>query len=165
MSRIAVYPGSFDPLHLGHVDIITRIAKIFDQVIVVVAESSQKQALFTAAERAELIRQSLAHLPRVKVDVFEGLTVDYMKQNKAQVIVRGLRAVVDFEYEMTMSSINQKLAPEVETMLVFARPESYYISSRGVKEVARHGGSLKDLVPEPVKEALLKKLGPAARGG
>ncbi len=164
MSRIAVYPGSFDPLHLGHVDIITRLSPIFDEVIVLVAHSSLKESLFTVEERSELIRASLGHLSKIKVDSYEGLTVDYMRKKKAQVMIRGLRAVVDFEYEMTMSSMNQKLAPEIETMLVFARPESYYISSRGVKELARHGGSLKDLVPDPVKLALNKKFGSVQRG-
>ncbi|MBX2988619.1 MAG: pantetheine-phosphate adenylyltransferase [Bdellovibrionaceae bacterium] len=157
MSRIAVYPGSFDPITVGHVDIITRIAGLFDEVIVLVSQSSQKKALFTAEERKALIEKTLKHIPNMKVDIFEGLTTDYVRQKKAQVIVRGLRAVVDFEYEMTMSSINQKLAPEIETMLVFARPEFYYISSRGVKEVAMNGGALEGLVPPTVVQPLLEK--------
>lgn len=161
MRRVAVYPGSFDPITVGHVDIITRICQVFDEVIVLVAHSPQKASLFSPSERKALIETTLTHLPNMKVDIFDGLTVDYLKQKKAQVIVRGLRAVVDFEYEMTMSSINQKLAPEIETMLVFARPEFYYISSRGVKEVALNGGSLKGLVPDSVVEPLLKKLGKA----
>ncbi len=158
MNRIAVYPGSFDPITMGHVDIINRISRQYDQVIVLVAQSSQKQSLFTAEERKDLIERSLAHLRNVKVDVFGGLTVEYMKKAKAQVIVRGLRAVVDFEYELTMANMNRKLAPDFETMLVFASPEYYYISSRGVKEVAVNGGSLKDLVPEVVIQAMEKKL-------
>lgn len=159
MSRIAVYPGSFDPITMGHVDIIKRISRVFDETIVLVSQSSQKSSLFTAPERKALIESVLDSQDKVRVDIFEGLTVDYLKQQKAHVIVRGLRAVVDFEYEMTMSSINQKLAPDIETMLVFARPEYYYISSRGVKEVASNGGSLKDLVPDVVIDPLLKKLG------
>lgn len=158
MQRVAVYPGSFDPITVGHVDIITRISKVFDEVIVLIAQSSQKTSLFSAEERKSMIEQSLKHIPNMRVDMFEGLTVDYMRKNKAQVIVRGLRAVVDFEYEMTMSSINQKLAPDIETMLVFARPEFYYISSRGVKEVAMNGGSLEGLVPDLVAPLLKKKL-------
>ena len=158
MSRIAVYPGSFDPITLGHVDIIERISKVFDQVIVLVAQSSQKQALFTATERKQLLENVLGEQTKIKVDIFEGLTVDYMRAKGAHVIVRGLRAVVDFEYEMTMSSINQKIAPDIETMLVFARPEYYYISSRGVKELALHGGELKGLVPEQVIQPLKEKL-------
>lgn len=159
MSRIAVYPGSFDPITMGHVDIIQRITRVFDKTIVLVAQSSQKAALFDAAERCRLIKASLGSLQNVEIDVFEGLTVDYVRKVNAQVIVRGLRAVVDFEYEMTMASINQKIAPEIETMLVFARPEYYYISSRGVKELAQNGGPLKGLVPDVVVEPLIQKLG------
>lgn len=158
MSQIAVYPGSFDPIHVGHVDIITRISKLYDQVTILIANSSQKSSLFTAEERKDLIERLLSDIPNKKVEIFGGLTVDYMRKHNAGVIVRGLRAVVDFEYEMTMSSINQKLAPEIETMLVFARPEYYYISSRGVKEVAMNGGSLEGLVPDLVAEELRKKL-------
>lgn len=158
MSRIAVYPGSFDPITMGHVDIINRISPLYDQVIVLVAQSSQKQSMFTGEERKQLIEKSLSHLKNVKVDIFDGLTVEYMKKANAQVIVRGLRAVVDFEYEMTMANMNRKLAPDFETMLVFASPEYYYISSRGVKEVAANGGALKDLVPDVVIEAMNAKL-------
>jgi len=158
MSKIAVYPGSFDPITMGHVDIINRIARLYDQVIVLVAQSSQKQSMFSAEERKSLIERSLSHLKNVKVDIFDGLTVEYMKKARSQVIVRGLRAVVDFEYEMTMANMNRKIAPEIETLLVFASPEYYYISSRGVKELAINGGSLKDLVPECVIEALEEKL-------
>lgn len=158
MSRIAVYPGSFDPITMGHVDIINRISPVYDEVIVLVAQSSQKQAMFTPAERQVLIEKSLSHLKNVKVDVFEGLTVDYMKRVNAQVIVRGLRAVVDFEYEMTMAQINKKIAPHIETMLVFASPEYYFISSRGVKELAINGGALNGFVPDVVKAAMAEKL-------
>ncbi|MBX3041840.1 MAG: pantetheine-phosphate adenylyltransferase [Bdellovibrionaceae bacterium] len=158
MRRVAVYPGSFDPITVGHVDIITRISRVFDEVIVLVAQSSQKSSLFPAEERKTLIEKTLSHIPNMRVDIFGGLTVDYMRKNNAHVIVRGLRAVVDFEYEMTMSSVNQKLAPDIETMLVFARPEFYYISSRGVKEVALNGGALQGLVPDNVIEPLKQKL-------
>lgn len=154
----AVYPGSFDPITMGHVDIIERITHIFDEITVLVAQSSQKEATFPAIERKALIEKALSHLTNVKVDIFEGLTTDYMKKEKAQVIVRGLRAVMDFEYEMTMASMNKKLAPEIETMLVFARPDYYYISSRGVKEVARNGGALDGLVPSSAVDTVLKKL-------
>lgn len=157
MNRIAVYPGSFDPITMGHVDIIQRISKIFDKTIVLVANSSQKQSLFTAEERKQMVYDCLPGIKNIEVDIFDGLTVDYVRAKNAQVIVRGLRAVVDFEYEITMSSINQKIAPDIETMLVFARPEYYYISSRGVKELAMNGGALKDLVPPSVIDPLLKK--------
>jgi pantetheine-phosphate adenylyltransferase len=158
MAKIAVYPGSFDPITMGHVDLINRMARLYDEVIVLVAASSQKSALFTEEERKALIEKTMGHLKNVRVDIFQGLTVEYMKKVNARVIVRGLRAVVDFEYEMTMANINKKLEPNIETMLVFASPEFYYISSRGVKELAINGGSLKDLVPEVVIEAMLEKL-------
>lgn len=158
MSNIAVYPGSFDPITMGHVDIINRLTPLYDEVIVLIAQSSQKQAMFTVEERKDLIEKSLAGAKNVKVDIFDGLTVDYMKKVNARVIVRGLRAVVDFEYEMTMANMNKKLAPDIETLLVFASPEYYYISSRGVKEVAVNGGALKGLVPQVVIEAMQNKI-------
>lgn len=156
--KTAIYPGSFDPITLGHIDIIERISKMFDQVIVLVSESPQKSGLFTSLERKSLIEKALPGLKNVQVDIHEGLTVDYVKKNKADVIVRGLRAVVDFEYEMTMANINRKLDPSIETVLVFANPEYYFVSSRGVKEVARYGGSLEGLVPDCVKQPLKQKL-------
>jgi len=162
-TRTAVYPGSFDPITLGHIDIIQRIAKQFDQVIVLISESPDKKSLFSTTERKKFIEKSLLALKNVRVDVCTGLTVDYCHEHKAQVIVRGLRAVVDFEYEITMASMNKKLAPDVETMLVFASPESYFISSRGVKEVARHSGDLEGLVPKHVMSELLKRLKSSAK--
>lgn len=157
MKKVAVYPGSFDPITLGHVDIVERLSKIFDQVIVLVAESPRKTHLFSPEERQQMVRQSFQQ-KNVEVDIFEGLTVDYLRKVNAQVIVRGLRAVVDFEYEMTMANMNKKLAPQIETLLVCASPEYYYISSRGVKEVALNRGSLKGLVPDHVIDFLNKKL-------
>lgn len=154
MSKVAVYPGSFDPITMGHVDIIQRLSKVFDRVIVLVSESSQKAHLFSAEERKKMIQETLKNTKNVEVDISGGLTVDYLKKVKAQVVVRGLRAVVDFEYEMTMANMNKKLAPEIETLLVFASPEYYYISSRGVKEVAVNKGSLEGLVPDHVDKAL-----------
>lgn len=159
IKRIAVYPGSFDPITVGHIDIMRRISPLYDQVIVLVAQSSSKSSMFSAEERKHLIEKSLPDLTNVTVDIFEGLTVDYMRKAQATVVVRGLRAVVDFEYEMTMASMNKKLAPDVETMLVFARPEYYYISSRGIKEIAANRGSLEGLVPAHVESALKKKMG------
>lgn len=158
MSKIAVYPGSFDPITTGHLDIIERISHIFDHVIVLVADSAEKKYLFSAEERAAFLKKATAENSKVQVDVFQGLTVDYMRRQKAHVIVRGLRAVADFEYEGTLASMNRRLAPEIETFMIFSRPEYYFISSRAVKEVARNGGSLKGLVPDFIIETLEKKL-------
>ena len=157
MSKIAVYPGSFDPITTGHLDIIERISTIFDHVIVLVSESSDKKYLFNAAERAEFIKKSVKR-PNIEVDIFQGLTVEYMKMKNAHVIVRGLRAVADFEYEGTLASMNKRLEPHIETFMVFSRPEYYFISSRGVKELAINGGKLEGLVPDHVIPSLQKKL-------
>ena len=157
-NQIAVYPGSFDPITAGHVDIIERISKLYGEVVVLIAESSQKNALFTIEERKNLILKSLMHLKNIRVDSYCGLTVDYLQKIKAKIIVRGLRAVVDFEYEMTMANMNKKLASEIETILILASPETYFISSRGVKEVACHKGSLEGLVPEIVKKPLYERI-------
>lgn len=158
MSKVVVYPGSFDPITLGHVDIIQRISHLYDQVVVLISQSPNKASLFSPIERKDLIEKSLSHLKNVKVDIHEGLTVDYMKSKNINVVIRGLRAVVDFEYEMTMANMNKMLAPNIETLLVFADPKYYFISSRGVKEVAQHQGSLQGLVPDVVAQALIKKL-------
>lgn len=158
MSKVVVYPGSFDPITLGHVDIIQRISHLYDQVVVLISQSPNKASLFSPPERKELIEKSLSHLKNVKVDIHEGLTVDYMKSKNINVVIRGLRAVVDFEYEMTMANMNKMLAPNIETLLVFADPKYYFISSRGVKEVAQHQGSLQGLVPDVVAQALIQKL-------
>jgi pantetheine-phosphate adenylyltransferase len=157
MSKIAVYPGSFDPITTGHLDIIERISHIFDHVIVLVADSNEKKYMFTAEERAQFLKQAVGSSPKIEVDIFKGLTVEYMRKRKAHVIVRGLRAVADFEYEGTLASMNHRLAPEVETFMVFSRPEYYFISSRGVKELARNNGDLKGLVPDFVGTELAKK--------
>ena len=154
----AVYPGSFDPITFGHIDIIQRLLPLFDEVIVLVAQSEQKKYMFQAEERAELIRTCLGDSKNVKVEVFSGLTVDFAKRSGAEVIVRGLRAVSDYEYELAMANMNSKLAPEIETMIVFTRPEYNYVSSRMVKEVAVNDGSLKDLVPGQVAEALKSRI-------
>ena len=153
MSR-AVYPGSFDPITLGHIDIVKRIQPILGDVTLLIARSSKKQALFTPEERRELVEEAMIGIPGVTVDVHEGLTVDYAKRTGATVIVRGLRAVSDFEYELVMANMNKKLSPDIETMIVFASPEFYYISSNTVKEVAMHGGSVAGLVPPHVEQAL-----------
>lgn len=157
MSKIAVYPGSFDPITNGHIDIINRVSKIFDHVIVLVANSSDKKYLFSSLERAEFVRNAI-HAKNVEVAVHSGLTTEFMKAKKAQVIIRGLRAVADFEYEGTLANMNHRLAPDIETFMIFSRPEYYYISSRGVKEMARNNGALKGLVPDFLEPLLIKKL-------
>ena len=157
MKKIAVYPGSFDPITSGHVDIIERISKVFDHIIILVSQSSDKNYLYTVEERKNFIREQFKNVTNIEVDSFQGLTVDYMKMKNAQIIVRGLRAVADFEYEGTLASMNKMLSPEIETFMIFSRPEFYFISSRGVKEVAKNQGSLQGLVPEIVMPSLKSK--------
>jgi len=153
-----VYPGSFDPITFGHLDIIQRLSPLFDKIIVLVAHSEQKDYMFVAEERAKLIRDCLSEVGNVKVEVFSGLTVDFARRCGAQVIVRGLRAVSDYEYELAMANMNRKLASDIETMIVFTRPEYNYVSSRVVKEVAINKGSLKDLVPNQVAKAMKNRI-------
>lgn len=153
----AVYPGSFDPITNGHCDIIRRIQPILGEVTLLIARSPKKTGLFTVEERIALAQEALKGIPGVSVAAHDGLTVDYLKKSGAKVIVRGLRAVSDFEYELVMANMNKKLSPDVETMLVFASPEFYYVSSNTVKEVAMHGGDVKDLVPPGVAKALAAK--------
>lgn len=157
--NIAVYPGSFDPITLGHVDIIQRISKLYDEVVVLIAHSSDKSAMFSISERKAMIKKALQGISNIKVDSHEGLTVEYARQIGARVLVRGLRAVVDFEYEASMGNINKTIAPDVETVLVFASPEYYFISSRMVKDVAKNGGPLGELVPSCVVSPLKKRGG------
>lgn len=154
--RRALYAGSFDPITFGHLDIIERISNQFDEITVLVAGSLSKTYLFSVNERVEMIRQSTSFFPQgnIKVVSTEGLLVDYAKKNGIKTIIRGLRAVSDFEYEYAMANINRTLSPEVETMIIFTRPEYSFIASRMVKEVASHGGSLEKLVPSHVIERL-----------
>lgn len=154
-----VYPGSFDPITLGHVDIIKRIQSIFGEVTVLIAQHPSKKYLFDAQERKRLVEDALKGTPGISVVIHEGLTVDYLRATGARVIVRGLRAVTDFEYELVMANMNKKLAPGIETMIVFASPEFYYVASSTVKEVAMHGGNVHGLVPKAVERALKEKFG------
>jgi pantetheine-phosphate adenylyltransferase len=156
--KTAIYPGSFDPITVGHLDIIKRISKLYDKVTVLISHSQQKSYLFSAAERKQITEECLKNLPNVSVEVYQGLTVDFMRSRNIPVIIRGLRAVVDFEYEMAMANMNRKLAPDIETILMFASPEHYYISSRAIKEIARFAGKLDDLVPDIVKPLLVQKM-------
>lgn len=154
----AVYPGSFDPITLGHLDIITRLSPMYDDFIILVANSTEKKYLFPAEKRAELIKKCIKNFPNVSVDIYDGLTVDYVKAKKANVIIRGLRAVSDFEYEFAMANMNKTLSPEVETLIIFTHPQYSHIASRMVKEVAHYHGDLNGLVPQVVAEALKKQI-------
>lgn len=157
--RCAIYPGSFDPITYGHLDIIKRTSHFFDEFIVLVSNTPRKKYLFSAEERVALIKQCLSDLTGIQVDIHDGLTVEYARKRGAQSIIRGIRVVADFEYEMAMANINKKLAPEVETFTAFAGPEYGYISSRLVKEVAFYHGDLSNLVPLAVQQALHAKKG------
>ena len=154
----AIYPGSFDPLTFGHVDIIERSTRLFDKVIVAILTNPQKAALFTIKERTELMHDILEpRFPNVEIDVFEGLLVDYAKQKRAQVIVRGIRAISDYEYEFQMALMNRRLAPEIETVFMTPAEHYSYLSSRLVKEIAELGGSVSGLVPELVEKRLKQR--------
>jgi pantetheine-phosphate adenylyltransferase len=159
MQTLAIYPGTFDPFTTGHLDLIRRSIDIFAQVQVAVAASSPKQTLFTAAERVEMIREATRSLERVSVESFEGLLVDYLRSRHANVVLRGLRAISDFEYEFQLAQMNRKLFPGFE--IVYMMPgESYtFISSSLVKEIAALGGDVSSMVPEAIRPRLHAKLG------
>lgn len=156
---VAVYPGSFDPVTNGHLDIIHRAAKVFDKLIVAVLNNSSKNPLFTVDERVELLRQVTSDLPNVEIDSFRDLLVNYLKQKNVRLVVRGLRAVSDFEYELQMASTNHKLSSEMETFFMTSKPKYSYLSSSIVKEIARFSGPVDDLVPDEVERALRLKYG------
>jgi pantetheine-phosphate adenylyltransferase len=157
MSTLAVYPGSFDPLTNGHVDIISRGARLFDRIIVAILVNAEKAPLFSMAERVEIAREVFKPFPMVEVDTFDGLLVDYVERRQAQVIVRGLRAVSDFEFEFQMALMNQRLKPAIETVFMMPAEQYTYISSRLIKEVFSLGGRVQGLVPELVEERLRGK--------
>ncbi|HEX6161684.1 MAG TPA: pantetheine-phosphate adenylyltransferase [Thermoanaerobaculia bacterium] len=158
--RIAVYPGSFDPLTNGHLDIIRRATRLFDRVLVAVLENEGKSPLFSVAERKELIAACIGGLNGVEVHSFSGLLVDFMRRTEATVVVRGIRAVSDYEYELQMALMNRELHPEVETIFMLPAVEYTFVASRLVKEVFRLGGDIAHLVPPPVLAALQARLGP-----
>lgn len=155
--HVAVYPGSFDPITCGHLDIARRAANVFDQLILAVAEHSGKNMLFSTAERAELVRASTADLANVEVKTFSGLLTDFVRRNGARVIIRGLRAMSDFEYEFSMSLMNSHLAPEIETVFLPTSEGYSFISSSMIKEVYRLGGDVGDTIPPCVVQALADK--------
>ena len=157
MSTLAVYPGSFDPLTNGHVDIITRGARLFDRIIVAILLNAEKAPLFTVAERVDIAREVFKGRPNVEVDTFDGLLVDYVERRHAQVIVRGLRAVSDFEFEFQMALMNQRLNSNIETVFMMPAEKYTYISSRMIKEVFSLGGRVHGLVPDIVVTRLQEK--------
>ena len=156
--RIAIYPGSFDPLTNGHLDVAQRAAKLFDRVIVAIAENDSKHPLFTLAERVAMVKKATAHLPNVQTDSFDGLLVDYVAERKAKAIVRGLRAVSDFEFEFQLALMNRKLDENIETIFMMPKDTYTFLSSRIVKEICRLGGDVSSFVPPNVQTALKKKL-------
>jgi pantetheine-phosphate adenylyltransferase len=156
-SRLAVYPGTFDPITNGHADIMRRSLKIFDRVVVALAQNVRKEPLFSIDERKTMIADALNGDPRLEVDVFQGLLIDYVRRRQAGVVIRGLRALADFEYEFQQAHMNRHLAPEVETLFLMTNEESFYVSSSLVKEVALMGGDVSRMVPPSVVSALRAK--------
>lgn len=157
----AVYPGTFDPLTNGHADIVLRAARLFETVIVAVAANPSKQPLFSLDERVALARQAFADCQNVSVIGFSGLLADFAKSQQAQVLIRGVRAVADYEYEFQLASMNRSLNPELDSIFMTPSEKNTFISSTLVKEVCRHGGDVASFVPEHVKQALLAKFGRA----
>ncbi|MBL9139167.1 MAG: pantetheine-phosphate adenylyltransferase [Verrucomicrobiales bacterium] len=158
-SRVAICPGSFDPITNGHLDVVQRASRLFDRVIVAVAASEAKRPLFTLDERLDLVRKAVRHLPNVEADAFSGLLVEYARTQSAHAVVRGLRAVSDFEFEFQLALMNRKLNDQVETIFMMPRESNTFLSSRLVKEIATLGGDVAEFVPQPVLEALRAKLG------
>lgn len=155
---VAVYPGSFDPVTNGHIDILERTSRIFDKIIVAVVHNVTKQALFTLDERVELIKESTKHLDNIEVECFNGLLADFLKSKQANVIIRGLRSMTDYEYESQMSMMNKKLFPEIDTIFIVSDSQYTFVSSSGIKEAALLGGSVSSMVPAVVEKGLQEKL-------
>lgn len=160
----AIYPGSFDPITNGHIYIAERAAAVFDEVVVSVLINERKNAAFNVEERLEMARESLKHVANIKVDSFNGLLVDYAKQQKAGVIIRGLRAMSDFEYEFQMALMNRQLAPEIETFFIVTDPKYSYVSSSSVREIFNFGGTVKDVVPQNVFDKLRERYQKTVKG-
>lgn len=155
--KTAVYPGSFDPVTKGHLDIIERSAKLFDKVIVVASNNTSKTPMFTVDEKVEILENVVSHLDNVEVDCFQGLLVDYVEKNNIDVIVKGLRAISDFEMEFQMAGMNRKLNPNAETVFLMTATDYSYLSSSIVKEIFKLGGPIRELVPQIVEDAMNKK--------
>lgn len=157
--KLAICPGSFDPVTNGHLNIISRAAAMFDKVIVVVMVNGNKRPLFSSAERVELLRRATADMPNVQIDAYDGLLADYAREKQASVIVKGLRAMSDFEYEFQMALTNRKLNPAVETVFLTTNAEYMYLSSSLVKQVAEFGGDIREFVPACIIQDILQKYG------
>jgi pantetheine-phosphate adenylyltransferase len=157
--RLAVYPGGFDPLTNGHLDLVTRMTHLFDRVVVAVVRGRDKGSLFTVEERVELVQTACSHLPSVEVESFEGLMVDYATRKGAVAVVRGIRAISDFESEFDQAMMNRKMAPHLESVYLMANHENLFISATRIREVSRLGYDVADLVPANVRAALRKKYG------
>ncbi len=156
--KIAVCPGSFDPITLGHLDIITRAAAMFDKIIVVVMNNANKQCLFSPEERKKLIEKSIVDLPNVEVDTYDGLLADYAKMRGACAIIKGLRAMSDFEYEFQMALTNKKLNPNIETLFLTTRAENMYLSSSIVRQIASMNGDISDFIPAIIHDDIVTRL-------
>ena len=156
--RIAVCPGSFDPVTLGHLDIMQRASQLFDRVIVLVSVNPKKSPSFTPEERVEMIKRTAGHLKNIEIETFDGLLADFVRQKKATAIVKGLRAVTDFEYEFQMALANKKLCPEAETVFLVTRSENMYLSSSVVKQIASFGGDISGFVPPQIKDFIASRL-------
>jgi len=157
MTRTAIYPGSFDPMTMGHLNIVQRSLEVFDEVVVSVLRHPEKNAMFTVEERTAMMRRIFADEQRVVIESFEGLLVDYVRGRGAHTVIRGLRAVQDFEYEFQMTMMNRRLAPDIDTVFMMTDEEYFYIASRTVKEVAALGGDIAGLVPDLVADEMRKK--------
>lgn len=157
-SKIAVYPGTFDPVTFGHIDLIKRASRIFDKVIVAVAHNEQKGVLFSVEERVDMLKDAVRDLKNVEVDSFEGLVVDYVKSRQSRVMIRGLRMLSDFEYEFQMALTNRKLSENIETIFMMPHEDYSYISSKLIKEAASLGADVSNFIPKKTFEALKKKL-------
>jgi pantetheine-phosphate adenylyltransferase len=159
MQRIAIYPGSFDPVTNGHIDIVKRGLKLFDKIIVAILHNPGKQSLFTIQERLDMLKESMADIDQIEFDTFDGLLVDYAQRRKAQAVLRGMRAVSDFEYEFQLALMNRKLKREVETVFLMTGLRWIFTSSSIIKEAARFGGNISDMVPPGVNRRLKAKFG------
>jgi len=158
MKQRAIYPGSFDPVTFGHLDLIQRALSLFDEVLVVIAVNTDKSNLFSIEERIEMMRRALKGVKRVKIESFKGLTVDFAKKNKANVLIRGLRAISDFDYEFQMALTNRKLARKIDTVFLMPSESYFYVSSRLIKEIASHQGDISSYVPAFVRDKVVEKL-------